>query len=72
MTGPLSALEALSNLASGAESLQAELADMEPVDPVHFSVLLDALPMAPGDEWTADEPRGRDQPDGGLLDEHGL
>ena len=56
--GPLSALKALSNLASGAESLQAELANMEPVDPVHFSVLLEALPMAPGDEWTADDPRG--------------
>ena len=59
VTGPLSALQALSNLADGAESLQTELADMEPVDPVHFSVLLDVLPESPGDEWTAEEPHGQ-------------
>ena len=66
VTGPLSALGALANLANDAESLQAELANMEPVDPVHFSVLLDALPDAPGDEWTAGEPSGQTNQMGDL------
>ena len=63
--GPLSALRALSNLANDAESLQAEIVNMEPVDPVHFSVLLEALPDAP-DEWTSGEPRGQTNQMGGF------
>ena len=58
LTNPLGALGALADLANNAESLQTELATMEPVDTVHYSVLLDALPETPGNEWTAGEPRG--------------
>lgn len=64
--GPLGVLRGLANLASNAESLQAEIANMEPVDPVHFSVLLEALPDPPGDEWTVGEPRGQTNQMGGF------
>ena len=54
---PLGLLKGLGDLANKAQELQTEFENMEPVEPVHFSTLLEALPDAPPD-WTAGKPKG--------------
>ena len=57
ITNPFGALSALKNIAEEAEDWQAELENMEPVDPLHFNELLPTLPDPPAG-WAADDPEG--------------
>jgi hypothetical protein len=44
INNPFEALTAIGELANKAKGLQAELEDMQPVEPVHYTVLIEALP----------------------------
>ena len=65
VNNPLGLLKGLGDLANKAEELQAELENMTPVDPVHFSTLIEALPDAPSG-WTAGKPKGATNQMGGY------
>lgn len=57
INSPLGMLGALNDMANKAKGMQEELENMKPVDPVHFNVLIAALPDAP-DGFTESEPTG--------------
>lgn len=54
---PLGALGAFGQMAKDAGDLQKEMEKMTPVEPLHFSKLIAALPDIPSG-WTADEAKG--------------
>ena len=57
LSDPLGALSALGGMVGDMEKLQEEVEALEPIDPVHFQVLIDALAEVP-DGWTAQDARG--------------
>ncbi len=57
INNPFEALTAIGQLANKAKGLQEELDDMQPVDPVHYAVLIEALPD-PLAGFSAEDPRG--------------
>lgn len=55
---PIAALGQIQDAVKKAEQAAKEAQDMKPVEPIHFSKLIELLPKAPAG-WTADgEPRG--------------
>lgn len=55
---PIAAFGQIQEAVEKAEKAAKESADMKPVEPIHFSKLIELLPKAPSG-WTADgEPRG--------------
>lgn len=57
INNPFEALTAIGELANKAKGLQAELEDMQPVEPVHYKVLIEALPDGLSG-FSAEDPKG--------------
>ena len=64
---PLWMLVGLSELVKKAKALQAELENMKPVDPTHFSILIEGLPDVPSGERALGEPKGATNQMGGYA-----
>ncbi len=56
-SNPFQAMGELSRLGQQLEQASEDLENLTPVDPVHFSDLVDWLPNAPGG-WTREDPEG--------------